>query len=85
MFKWQKNKSFSANLQGPLGYDKFSYSWRSRKGTKFHESKGKHYADEGYGQGDTLGFLIHLPDKSDQVPLPPIYKDKVVICLCMRY
>lgn len=30
-----------ANLQSPLGYDKFGYSWRSRKGTKFHESHGK--------------------------------------------
>ncbi len=29
-----------ANLQAPLGYDKFGYSWRSRKGTKFHQSKG---------------------------------------------
>ena len=23
-----------ANLQAPLGYDKFAYSWRSRKGTR---------------------------------------------------
>ena len=23
------------NVQAPLGYDKFSYSWRSRKGTRF--------------------------------------------------
>lgn len=30
-----------ANLQTPLGYDKFGYAWRSRKGTKFHESIGK--------------------------------------------
>lgn len=29
-----------ANLQTPLGYDKFGYSWRSKKGTKFHESIG---------------------------------------------
>ena len=36
------------NLQGPCGYDKFSYSWRSRKGTKFHDSIGTHYADTGY-------------------------------------
>ena len=26
------------NLQAPVGYDKFSYAWRSRKGTCFHES-----------------------------------------------
>lgn len=29
-----------ANLQTPLGFDKFGYSWRSRKGTKFHQSIG---------------------------------------------
>jgi Set1/Ash2 histone methyltransferase complex subunit ASH2 len=49
------------NLQGPCGYDKFSYSWRSRKGTAFHDSHGKHFAEEGFHVGDTLGFLIHLP------------------------
>uniref|UniRef100_A0A3Q3NP79 Ash2 like, histone lysine methyltransferase complex subunit n=1 Tax=Labrus bergylta TaxID=56723 RepID=A0A3Q3NP79_9LABR len=49
------------NLQAPLGYDKFSYSWRSKKGTRFHQSIGKHYSS-GYGQGDTLGFFIELPD-----------------------
>ena len=40
-----ENLSFisSGNLQAPLGYDKFSYSWRSKKGTRFHESRGKHY------------------------------------------
>lgn len=70
-----------ANLQGPLGYDKFSYSWRSRKGSKFHESRGLHYSEEGYGQGDVLGFLIHLPDNHSIIPLPPIYKDKVFIAL----
>ena len=32
----QKN----ANLQAPLGFDKFGYSCRSRKGTKFHEAIG---------------------------------------------
>ena len=34
---------FAGNLQAPCGYDKFSYSWRSRKGTRFHQSRGKHY------------------------------------------
>ena len=33
-----------ANLQAPCGYDKFSYSWRSRKGTIFHDSHGKTYS-----------------------------------------
>lgn len=52
------------NLQGPCGYDRFSYSWRSRKGTAFHDSRGKHFSDDGFRQGDTLGFLIHLPPDS---------------------
>lgn len=64
-----------ANLQAPLGYDKFGYSWRSRKGTKFHESHGKHYAS-GYGEGDTVGFLIILPEQKLQ---PNTYKDRPLV------
>merc|ERR1712168_887929 len=71
----------SANLQAPLGYDKFGYSWRSRKGTRFHQSRGKHYS-EGYGAGDTLGFLITLPKSQTRSLgkyLPPTYKDKPLV------
>lgn len=67
-----------ANLQAPLGYDKFGYSWRSRKGTKFHESHGKSYS-EGYAQGDTLGFLIILPEIPGSKHTPNTYKDRVTI------
>lgn len=67
------------NLQAPLGYDRFSYSWRSRKGTRFHQSMGYHYSNGGYGQGDTLGFLIHLPSIDDTVVLPQTYKDKPLV------
>ncbi|KAI8424539.1 hypothetical protein MSG28_002996 [Choristoneura fumiferana] len=49
-----------ANLQAPLGYDRFGYSWRSRKGTRFHESRGRHYGAP-YGAGDVLGCLLTLP------------------------
>uniref|UniRef100_A0A4W6F1D2 Set1/Ash2 histone methyltransferase complex subunit ASH2 n=1 Tax=Lates calcarifer TaxID=8187 RepID=A0A4W6F1D2_LATCA len=67
------------NLQAPLGYDKFSYSWRSKKGTRFHQSIGKHYSS-GYGQGDTLGFFIELPDGTETAKaLPDTYKDKALI------
>uniref|UniRef100_A0A8C1WZU5 Ash2 like, histone lysine methyltransferase complex subunit n=1 Tax=Cyprinus carpio TaxID=7962 RepID=A0A8C1WZU5_CYPCA len=67
------------NLQAPLGYDKFSYSWRSKKGTRFHQSIGKHYSD-GYGQGDILGFYIELPDGTETAKaLPDTYKDKALI------
>lgn len=64
------------NLQAPLGYDKFGYSWRSRKGTRFHESHGKHYSDA-YAEGDVLGFLIDLPDETDTNYLPNTFKDRV--------
>ncbi|XP_077506903.1 set1/Ash2 histone methyltransferase complex subunit ASH2-like isoform X3 [Amblyomma americanum] len=71
-----------ANLQAPLGYDRFGYSWRSRKGTRFHESRGYHYHDGGYGAGDTLGFLIELPkceEKEGQLTLPDAFKDRRLV------
>ncbi|CAD7084297.1 unnamed protein product [Hermetia illucens] len=67
-----------ANLQAPLGYDKFGYSWRSRKGTKFHESHGKHYS-EAYGEGDTLGFIISLPEADFVKHLPNTFKDRPLV------
>ncbi|KAK1883729.1 Set1/Ash2 histone methyltransferase complex subunit ASH2 [Dissostichus eleginoides] len=67
------------NLQAPLGYDKFSYSWRSKKGTRFHQSIGKSFSS-GFGQGDTLGFFIELPDGTETAKaLPDTYKDKALI------
>lgn len=67
-----------ANLQAPLGYDKFGYSWRSRKGTRFHECRGKHYSS-GYGEGDTLGFLIILPESPEINYIPHTYKDRPLV------
>jgi len=68
------------NLQAPCGYDKFSYSWRSKKGTVFHQSRGKHYCDSGYVEGDVLGFLIHLPLPSNPGKMiPPTSKDKPLV------
>ncbi|KAK2167631.1 hypothetical protein LSH36_26g15118 [Paralvinella palmiformis] len=61
------------NLQAPCGYDKFSYSWRSRKGTVFHESRGTHFSD-GYKEGDVIGFLIHLPPLATDSLTPASYK-----------
>ncbi|EDV22602.1 uncharacterized protein TRIADDRAFT_58997 [Trichoplax adhaerens] len=66
------------NLQAPLGYDKFSYSWRNRKGTRFHQSRGKSFSDS-FSEGDVLGFYIYLPRKEDGTLLPENYKDKVLI------
>ncbi|XP_046986451.1 set1/Ash2 histone methyltransferase complex subunit ASH2-like isoform X1 [Schistocerca americana] len=67
-----------ANLQAPLGYDKFGYSWRSRKGTRFHDSRGKHYS-LAYEEGDVLGFLIILPGSEVGNYIPPTYKDKPLV------
>ncbi|VDP94572.1 unnamed protein product [Echinostoma caproni] len=58
------------NLQAPCGYDKFSYSWRSRFGTVFHDSRGKHYSESGYKKDDVIGMLIHLPSA------PPPFKSR---------
>jgi len=60
-------------MKAPLGSDKFGYSCRSRKGTKFHESIGKHYSD-GYNQGDYLGCLISLPEENGHNYLPQSFK-----------
>lgn len=77
-----------AALQACVGYSKFSYGWRSKHGTKFHEAKGKKYHLGGFKAGDTLGCLIHLPvDKNTLVPanqssemyLPPSYKNGTLI------
>lgn len=76
-----------ANLQAPCGYDKFSYSWRSRKGTVFHESVGKSYSrvveqnennSAGYDTGDTLGFFIKLPVESKSTLIPDDCKKMVI-------
>lgn len=70
----------TANLQAPVGYDKFGYAWRSRYGTAFSDSRGNHYSDGGYAAGDVIGCLINLPyDGATNHPvadyLPPSYKD----------
>ncbi|XP_014671616.1 PREDICTED: set1/Ash2 histone methyltransferase complex subunit ASH2-like [Priapulus caudatus] len=67
------------NLQAPCGYDKFSYSWRSRKGTRFHNSRGRHYS-AAYGEGDVLGCYIYLPELRDPSALvPDTVKDKPLV------
>ena len=65
-----------ANNQAPLGYDSFGYSYRSRKGTRFHKSLGNSYG-QGYTQGDTVGAMIQLP--ASQLFLPECFKDKPLI------
>jgi hypothetical protein len=40
----------------------------------FHESRGKHYSN-GFGEGDTLGLMICLPNEI--ISLPPTHKNLV--------
>jgi hypothetical protein len=47
----------------PAGYDEHSYCYRSKHGTVFHQSRGRRYG-QGYGAGDVIGCLIHLPQPS---------------------
>ncbi|ULU07593.1 hypothetical protein L5515_015076 [Caenorhabditis briggsae] len=79
---------FLAPIQACVGYNKFSYGWRSKHGTKFHDAKGKKYYTGGFKRGDTLGCLIHFPiDKKTLLPpnqpsetyLPPSYKNGTLI------
>ncbi|KAH3861122.1 hypothetical protein DPMN_024050 [Dreissena polymorpha] len=67
------------NLQAPCGYDKFSYAWRSRKGSKCHQSILKLYSAP-YREGDTLGFHIYLPEPDDPHHLVPAsHKDQPLV------
>lgn len=54
------------DVQAPVGYDRHSYSYRDKEGTKFHVSRGSTYGAP-YGPGDVIGFLISLPP----LPEPP--------------
>uniref|UniRef100_A0A1I8FCQ9 SPRY domain-containing protein n=1 Tax=Macrostomum lignano TaxID=282301 RepID=A0A1I8FCQ9_9PLAT len=79
----------SAALGNFAGCDKFSYSWRSRKGTAFHDARGRHYTESGYRQGDVIGCLIVLQEPT-QVTLdclPPTHKSSQLIKFknCLYY
>ncbi|KAI6170158.1 Set1/Ash2 histone methyltransferase complex subunit ASH2 [Aphelenchoides besseyi] len=61
---WARSHSVA---QACVGYSKFSYGWRSLKGTAFHDGCGLTYSLPGFKQGDTLGCLIDLPDWEEQI------------------
>jgi len=79
---WSTEKG---DVQAPVGYDKYSYSYRDKEGTKFHQSRGKSYG-EPYGPGDIVGCLIRLPPKEQEkkensiIKTPtPEKKDKIAL------
>ncbi|KAF8707118.1 hypothetical protein HU200_030355 [Digitaria exilis] len=65
---WVTNR---ADLQTPVGYDAYGFGYRDIDGAKVHKAWRDKYADEGYGEGDVLGFYISLPDGEQYEPKKP--------------
>uniref|UniRef100_A0A1D1Y1I7 Set1/Ash2 histone methyltransferase complex subunit ASH2 n=1 Tax=Anthurium amnicola TaxID=1678845 RepID=A0A1D1Y1I7_9ARAE len=59
------------DLQAPVGYDGNSFGYRDIDGTKIHKALREKYGDEGYAEGDVIGFYINLPDGASYAPKPP--------------
>lgn len=65
---WSTDKG---DLQAPVGYDGNSYGYRDIDGGKVHKALREPYGEEGYKQGDVIGFYINLPEGNLYVPSPP--------------
>ncbi|KAK0393664.1 hypothetical protein QR680_000342 [Steinernema hermaphroditum] len=68
-------------LQACVGYTKLSYGFRSKHGTKFHDSIGTRYFKTDYKEGDVIGCLIDIPEPACVTSeyLPHSKKDMVLI------
>ncbi|KAG0519741.1 hypothetical protein BDA96_08G012500 [Sorghum bicolor] len=51
-----------ADIDMPVGCGAYSFGYRDIDGAKVHMSWRDSYGEEGYGEGDVLGFYISLPD-----------------------
>ncbi|CAA7048496.1 unnamed protein product [Microthlaspi erraticum] len=67
---WSTDKG---DLQAPVGYDGNSFGFRDIDGCKIHKALREKYAEEGYKEGDVIGFYINLPDGESFAPKPPHY------------
>lgn len=65
---WSTDKG---DLQAPVGYDGNSFGYRDIDGSKVHKALREKYGEEGYKQGDVIGFYINLPEGSLYTPNPP--------------
>ncbi|CAE5959920.1 unnamed protein product [Arabidopsis arenosa] len=77
---WSTDKG---DLQAPVGYDGNSFGFRDIDGCKIHKALREKYAEEGYKEGDVIGFYINLPDGESFAPKPPhyvFYKGQRYIC-----
>ena len=53
-----------ASLEGPVGFDAYSYGLRDVQGQKFHMSRPKEFANSDLCEGDVIGLEITLPSLS---------------------
>ncbi|KAJ0810652.1 putative B30.2/SPRY domain, concanavalin A-like lectin/glucanase domain superfamily [Helianthus annuus] len=75
---WSTEKG---DLQAPVGYDGNSYGYRDIDGSKVHKALREKYGEEGYVEGDVIGFYINLPDGGLFAPKAP----QVVLYKGQRY
>ncbi|KAG4973593.1 hypothetical protein JHK87_030414 [Glycine soja] len=62
---WSTEKG---DLQAPVGYDGNSFGYRDIDGSKIHEALREKYGEEGYKEGDVIGFYINLPNGEQYAP-----------------
>ncbi|KAJ9139658.1 hypothetical protein P3X46_030371 [Hevea brasiliensis] len=77
---WSTEKG---DLQAPVGYDGNSFGYRDVDGSKVHKALREKYGEEGYKEGDVIGFYINLPEGSLYAPKPPHlvwYKGQRYVC-----
>lgn len=64
---WSTDKG---DLQAPVGYDGNSFGYRDIDGSKIHKALREKYGEEGYKEGDVIGFYINLPNGAEYAPKP---------------
>lgn len=63
-----------ASIDGPVGFDGYSYGIRDKGGEKLHLSRPKKFMDS-FGTGDVIGFHLSLP----KAPSTDISRDRIPI------
>lgn len=77
---WSTEKG---DLQAPVGYDGNSFGYRDIDGSKIHKALREKYGEEGYKEGDVIGFYINLPEGNSYAPKSPhlfVYKGQKYVC-----
>lgn len=77
---WSTEKG---DLQAPVGYDGNSFGYRDIDGSKIHKALRENYGEEGYNEGDVIGFYINLPNGATYAPKAPHlvwYKGQRYVC-----